>query len=75
MQIKRHTAPAAADIKHCLPRLERKFGGDMREFIRLRLFKAVRGISEVATAILALAIKEKVIKPVIKIIMMRDIGL
>ena len=39
VQVQRHPAPAAADVEHPLPRLERELGGDMRLLVELRLLE------------------------------------
>ena len=62
VQIQRHPAPAAADVEHALPGLQRELGGDMRLLVGLRLLEAVAGIGEIGAAVLLVGVEEEVVQ-------------
>ena len=74
VQIERHPAPAAADVEHALPRLERELGGDMRLLVGLRLLEAVAGVGEVSAAILLVVVEEEFVELVLEVVMVGDVA-
>ena len=75
VQVKRHPAPAAADVEHALTGLQRQLGGDVRLLELLRLVQPGGRCREIGAAILAVAIEEEIVEPVVEIVMMRDVAL
>jgi hypothetical protein len=70
----RHPAPAAADIKDLLPRLQIELCGDMSEFCLLCGVEThLRGV-EIGAAVLAMRVEKQVIESVIEVVMVCNIA-
>ena len=74
VQIKRHPAPAAADVEHALAGLEVELGGDMRLLVGLRLLEAVGRIGEVSAAVLQVVVEEERVEVVADVVMVGDVA-
>ena len=78
VQIKRHAAPATADVQDPLTRLQIELGGDMGFLVGLRLLqrhlRAAPVKVPIGTAILQVLVQKQLVEVVADIIMMRDVA-
>jgi hypothetical protein len=73
VEIKRHAAPAAADVEHALPGFQVELGGNMRLLVGLRLFQAVGGVGVIGATVLAVRVEEEVVQVVAEVIVVGDV--
>jgi hypothetical protein len=72
--MQRKAAPAAADIEHSHARRKREFGRDVIHLRHLGLFERGDALCPISARILAVGIKEEIVKPVVQIIIIGDIA-
>lgn len=74
-EIEPETAPAGADIEHCLARLEQQLGGDVALLVFLGLLQGVVFSGEIGAGILAVGVEKQIVQRAGKIVMMGDVPL
>ena len=73
-QIKRHAAPAAADVQHLHARPDMQLGGQVALLGQLGFGQGLAGIFEKGAGILPVAVEEQIIEAAIEIIMMGHVA-
>ena len=73
-EIKRHAAPAAADVENRLARRNRELGGDMALLGLLRGVEPGERRLEIGAGILQVVVEEQPVEPRVEVVMMRGVG-